>query len=134
MVPQLSLIINLVLSLKNDYLNFFIMVLSIFGLFFFMMYVLNKLFLSKPIVNKITSYECGFEPFGDSRAPVSVQFYVVALLFLLFDLELIFMFPWVLSLKYITFAGNFSMFLFLLAFVLGMWFEFKKGIFNFEEE
>jgi NADH-quinone oxidoreductase subunit A len=84
---------KMIINLRNEYVNLILFLLITFFLFLLIQYTLNKLFSTKPTINKVTSYECGFEPFGDSRSPMVVQYYVIALIFLLFDIELIFMFP-----------------------------------------
>jgi NADH:ubiquinone oxidoreductase subunit 3 (subunit A) len=74
-------------------------------------------------IDKIASYECGFEPFGDSREIFNIQFYIVAILFMLFDLEIAFMFPWAVYFSFIGLVGLFSMFLFLILLTTGFIFE-----------
>jgi NADH-quinone oxidoreductase subunit A len=76
---------------------------------------------------KVSIYECGFNPFNDSRNKFEVRFYIVAILFMLFDLEIIFLFPWVLMLSYMTFLSFFIMLFFLFILLLGFVFEWWKG-------
>lgn len=75
----------------------------------------------------VSPYECGFEAFGDARNTFDVKFYVVGILFLIFDLELVFLIPWALSLQKIGFLGYLSMFFFFVILTIGFVYEWKKG-------
>jgi NADH-quinone oxidoreductase subunit A len=76
---------------------------------------------------KLSSYECGFEPFEDSRMKFDVRYYLVAILFIIFDLEIAFLFPWAVSLHRIGHYGLGAMGLFLFILVVGFAYEWKKG-------
>jgi NADH-quinone oxidoreductase subunit A len=76
---------------------------------------------------KLSAYECGFEPFEDARNTFDVRFYVIALLFIIFDLEVTFIFPWAVTLTSQTFLGFWSMVLFLMLLTVGFAYEWKKG-------
>ena len=76
---------------------------------------------------KLSPYECGFEHFEDARIPFDVRFYLVAILFIIFDLEIAFLFPWAVSLNKIGIAGIMAMGIFLLVLVIGFIYEWKKG-------
>jgi NADH-quinone oxidoreductase subunit A len=76
---------------------------------------------------KLSSYECGFNPFDDSRSEFNVKFYIVAILFIIFDLEVSFLFPFSVSLNAIGFLGVLSMLIFLLILTLGFIYEWQKG-------
>lgn len=76
---------------------------------------------------KVSAYECGFDPFDDSRSRFDIKFYLVAILFIIFDLEVAFLFPWALVLKKITFFGFWSMMIFLLILTIGFVYEWRKG-------
>ena len=76
---------------------------------------------------KLTPYECGFEPFEDSRMKFDVRYYLVAILFIVFDLEIAFLFPWAVSLDAVGLAGVVAMALFLAVLVVGFIYEWKKG-------
>jgi NADH-quinone oxidoreductase subunit A len=86
----------------------------------------------KPDVEKLSQYECGFEPFGDARAQFDVRFYLVAILFIIFDLEVAFLFPWAVSLKEIGVVGFWSMMGFLSVLTIGFIYEWKKGALEWE--
>ncbi len=76
---------------------------------------------------KLSPYECGFEPFDDSRMKFDVRYYLVAILFIIFDLEIAFLFPWAVSLDAIGAFGLVAMALFLAILVVGFVYEWKKG-------
>ncbi len=76
---------------------------------------------------KLSSYECGFEPFEDSRMKFDVRYYLVAILFIIFDLEIAFLFPWAVSLDAIGLFGLLAMGFFLLVLVIGFVYEWRKG-------
>ena len=87
---------------------------------------------SKPDPEKLSAYECGFEPFNDSRMEFDVRFYLVAILFIIFDLEIAFLFPWAISLGEIGLYGFCSMMLFLFILTVGFIYEWKKGALDWE--
>ena len=76
---------------------------------------------------KLSAYECGFEAFEDTRTKFDVRYYLVAILFIIFDLEIAFLFPWAISLDSIGTFGLLAMGLFLLILVIGFIYEWKKG-------
>ena len=81
----------------------------------------------RPDAEKLSAYECGFEAFSDSRMKFDVRYYLVAILFIVFDLEIAFLFPWAVSLGSIGTVGLIAMGLFLLVLVVGFIYEWKKG-------
>lgn len=86
----------------------------------------------KPDKEKISPYECGFEPFQDSRCKFDVRFYLVSILFIIFDLEIIFLFPWAITLSKIGALGFWSMMIFLAILTIGFIYEWKKGALEWE--
>ncbi len=78
-------------------------------------------------IEKLSPYECGFEAFEDSRTKFDVRYYLVAILFIIFDLEIAFLFPWAVSLDVVGGFGLISMGLFLAILVVGFIYEWKKG-------
>tara|TARA_B100001121_G_scaffold251082_1_gene227224 strand:- start:204 stop:572 length:369 start_codon:yes stop_codon:yes gene_type:complete len=80
-----------------------------------------------PDPEKLSAYECGFEAFDDSRMEFDVRFYLVAILFIIFDLEIAFLFPWAISLGNIGIFGFWSMMFFLSILTIGFIYEWKKG-------
>ncbi len=81
----------------------------------------------RPDAEKISAYECGFDPFDDSRGQFDVQFYLVAILFIIFDLEVTFLFPWTIVLGEIGGVGFTSMMVFLAVLTVGFVYEWRKG-------
>ena len=94
-----------------------------------MAFIILNLILSpsNPDPEKLSVYECGFEPFEDSRMEFDVRFYLVAILFIIFDLEIAFLFPWAISLGNIGILGFYSMIIFLAVLTIGFIYEWKKG-------
>ena len=87
---------------------------------------------SNPDPEKLSAYECGFEAFDDSRMEFDVRFYLVAILFIIFDLEIAFLFPWAVSLGNIGALGFWSMMIFLSVLTVGFIYEWKKGALEWE--
>ena len=102
-----------------------VFVLVLFGVSFFFVF-------QQPEAEKFTSYECGFNPFGDARNKFEVRFYLVGVLFLIFDLELSFLFPFVVSMHQIGWNGWMTMLFFLGLLTLGFWYEWAKGALEWE--
>ena len=95
--------------------------------------VLNFAFSpKKPDPEKLSAYECGFEAFSDSRMEFDVRFYLVAILFIVFDLEIAFLFPWAISLGNIGPLGFWSMMVFLGVLTVGFIYEWKKGALDWD--
>jgi NADH-quinone oxidoreductase subunit A len=86
----------------------------------------------KPYGEKVSAYECGFEPFDDARRRFDVRFYLVAILFIIFDLEVAFLFPWAISLKRIGMLGFWSMIGFLAVLTVGFIYEWRRGALDWE--
>ena len=85
-----------------------------------------------PDPEKLSPYECGFEAFEDARMKFDVRYYLVAILFILFDLEIAFLFPWAVALKEIGATGFWAMMVFLGILVVGFAYEWKKGALDWE--
>lgn len=81
---------------------------------------------------KLSAYECGFDPFGDARSRFDIRFYLVSILFIIFDLEVTFFFPWAVSLNKIDLFGFWSMMAFLLILTIGFLYEWKRGALDWE--
>ena len=82
--------------------------------------------------NKGLSYECGVVPKGDSRAPFNIHYYLVAVLFVLFDLEAAFIYPWAVSLRSLGTVALVEMFIFIIILLVGYIYAWKKGVFEWE--
>ena len=116
----------------KDYLSIIIFLFVALGLSVGFI-VLNFLFSPKnPDPEKLSAYECGFEAFGDSRMEFDVRFYLVAILFIIFDLEIAFLFPWAISLGNLGPLGFWSMMVFLLILTIGFIYEWKKGALDWD--
>jgi NADH-quinone oxidoreductase subunit A len=87
---------------------------------------------SKPDPEKLSAYECGFPAFGDARMKFDVRFYLVSLLFIIFDLEVAFLFPWAITLGDTGLFGFWSMIVFLAVLTVGFIYEWKKGALEWE--
>ncbi|HJK86566.1 MAG TPA: NADH-quinone oxidoreductase subunit A [Candidatus Megaira endosymbiont of Nemacystus decipiens] len=85
-----------------------------------------------PSKNKLSSYECGFDAFNDARGRFNIRFYLVAILFIIFDLEVAFLIPWAINLKSIGQFGFWSMMIFLLVLTIGFIYEWRKGALEWE--
>ena len=116
----------------KDYLS--IILFLIIALGFSVAFIVINFVLSpkKPDPEKLSAYECGFEPFDDSRMEFDVRFYLVAILFIIFDLEIAFLFPWAISLGSIGLLGFCSMMIFLFILTVGFIYEWKKGALDWE--
>ncbi|MEI6737304.1 MAG: NADH-quinone oxidoreductase subunit A [Pseudomonadota bacterium] len=86
----------------------------------------------KPDSEKLSPYECGFEAFEDARMKFDVRYYLVAILFILFDLEIAFFFPWAITLQELGWFGFLSMMVFLGILVMGFIYEWKKGALDWD--
>ncbi|MCB1537394.1 MAG: NADH-quinone oxidoreductase subunit A [Rhodospirillales bacterium] len=86
----------------------------------------------RPDANKLAAYECGFDAFDDARHKFDVRFYLVSILFIIFDLEIAFLFPWAVTLKDIGMPGFWSMVVFLGVLTVGFVYEWKKGALDWE--
>lgn len=86
----------------------------------------------RPDTEKVSAYECGFDAFGDARSKFDVRFYLVSILFIIFDLEIAFLFPWAVSLDAIGLFGFWSMIAFLAVLTVGFVYEWKKGALEWE--
>ena len=116
----------------KDYLPIILFLIIALGLscaFIVVNFILSP---KKPDPEKLSPYECGFEPFEDSRMEFDVRFYLVAILFIIFDLEIAFLFPWAISLGNIGLLGFSSMMIFLFILTIGFIYEWKKGALDWE--
>lgn len=99
------------------------------SLIFFLSYFVAS---QKPDNEKLSPYECGFDPFDDARGKFDIRFYLVAILFIIFDLEVSFLFPWALILNKITIFGFLTMAIFLVILTVGFIYEWRKGALEWE--
>ena len=120
----------------NAFLLEYLPILIVMGIAAVLAFVLTVLPLllapAKPDPEKLSAYECGFNAFDDARMKFDVRFYLVSILFIIFDLEVAFLFPWAISLKSIGAAGFWSMMVFLGILTVGFIYEWKKGALEWE--
>ena len=115
-----------------EFIPILIYLIISFGLAFLILSLSFLAAVQKPDPEKLSAYECGFEPFNDSRMEFDVRFYLVAILFIIFDLEIAFLFPWAITLGNLGYFGFFSMMLFLFILTIGFIYEWKKGALDWE--
>lgn len=114
-------------DLLSEYLPILVFIVIGFGLALVMILASLIAGPSRPDPEKNSAYECGFEAFDDARVQFDVRFYLVAILFIIFDLEVAFLFPWAVSLGAIGVFGFWSMMVFLGILTIGFIYEWKKG-------
>lgn len=116
----------------SEYLPILIFLIVAAGLSVMMVVASLIVGMRKPDANKLSAYECGFDAFDDARNKFDVRFYLVAILFIIFDLEIAFLFPWAVSLGDIGMLGFWSMVVFLGVLTVGFIYEWKKGALDWE--
>ena len=130
-ICYINIVVNVINFFKRLFVNYYFLFIAISLSAGFI--VLNFLFSPKnPDPEKLSAYECGFEAFSDSRMEFDVRFYLVAILFIIFDLEIAFLFPWAISLGNIGVLGFWSMMIFLGVLTIGFIYEWKKGALEWE--
>lgn len=114
-------------AIKEEYASIFLFI--ILAAFLGVLIVILSYFLvtQSPETEKLSTYECGFEPYEDSRNKFNVRFYIVAILFILFDIEIIFLLPWCVSISQINLLGFWSMVEFLLELGIGFIYVWSVG-------
>jgi len=115
-----------------EYLAVFVSISLSFLISFILFLVIFLLVYSKKSFEKSSSYECGFHPFEDTRQEFNIRFYLVSILFIIFDLEIVFLFPWVLSLQFLTLNSFFLVIFFLIILTVGFIYEWLKGALTWE--
>ena len=117
----------IILSYEYDYIGLFIfLIVSI--IIALLLFIVAYFISPKNIyAEKLSAYECGFEPFNEARETFDIHFYIVAILFIIFDLEVAFLFPWAVSLNEMPILGFWSMVIFLLLLTIGFVYEWKRG-------
>ena len=120
---------NLVFIEYSIILVFFSIASLLSLLLFFLSYLIAP---QKLYQEKVSAYECGFNPFDDARSTFDVRFYLIAILFLIFDLEVSFLFPWSIILNKLSLLGFWSMIIFLIILTIGFVYEWYKGALEWE--
>ena len=111
----------------NPYIPIFIFVLVAFGFALFTIFASQLLHPSRYNKVKLEPYECGIEPLTDARDRYSIRYYLVAMLFLIFDVETVFMFPWAVNLDRLGLFGFIEMLVFLFILIVGYFYAWRKG-------
>lgn len=111
----------------NEYYDFFFYFFVIFGISLIILGLCYVITIKNPYSEKNTGYECGFDPFSDAREPFYVKFYLISILFIIFDVEIVFFFPWAISFKQLFFFGYYIIYIFILILLIGFIYEWKKG-------
>jgi len=115
--------------------NYFPILLFIFAVFVFAVGTLVLSYWGQPRVpnvEKLTPYECGSEPISDARMPFPMRYYIIAMLFVIFDVEIIFLYPWAVAFDKLGFIGLLEMIIFILLFVLGYAYAWRKGAYEWD--
>jgi len=118
--------------LANEYAPIFIFILIAIGMGAMPLVMTLMVSEQKPNAEKLSAYECGFEAFEDARLQIDVRFYLLAILFVIFDLESAFLFPWAIVLNKIGLFGFVEMVLFLMILLVGFIYAWKKGALQWE--
>src|SRR5215468_2642115 len=119
-------------SLLHDYFPILVFLAIAVGLAVAMIAASFVVARQAPDSEKLSPYECGFEPFEDARTKFDVRYYLVAILFIIFDLEVAFLFPWSVALGHLGAFGFWSMMVFLAVLTIGFVYEWKKGALEWE--
>ena len=124
--------IKMIYNFLTDYLSIiiFLFIALLISIGFILINFLSS--PSNPDPEKLSAYECGFDAFDDSRMEFDVRFYLVAILFIIFDLEIAFLFPWAITLGKTGLFGFWSMMIFLAVLTIGFIYEWKKGALEWE--
>ncbi len=119
-------------DLLREYLPILIFLALAVGLGLILMLSAVIIAVRKPDPEKVSAYECGFNAFDDARMKFDVRFYLVSILFIIFDLEIAFLFPWAVAFGEISMAAFWSMMVFLAVLTVGFAYEWKKGAMEWE--
>ncbi len=111
----------------NEYSDLVFYILLMFAICSLVLGLSYLITIKNPYNEKNSGYECGFDPFSDAREPFYVKFYLISILFIIFDVEVVFFFPWAISLKQLYFFGYYIMYIFILILLIGFVYEWKKG-------
>lgn len=111
----------------NEYSTFFVYFFLLFGISCIILGLCYLITIKNSYSEKNSGYECGFDPFTDAREPFYVKFYLISILFIIFDVEVIFFFPWAICFKQLFFFGYYIIYIFILILLIGFIYEWKKG-------
>jgi NADH-quinone oxidoreductase subunit A len=119
-------------DLLREYLPILVFLAIAIGLGLLLLVSAAVLAVRNPDPEKVSAYECGFNAFDDARMKFDVRFYLVSILFIIFDLEIAFLFPWAVAFKDVGDIGFWSMMVFLAVLTIGFAYEWKKGALEWE--
>jgi NADH-quinone oxidoreductase subunit A len=120
-------------SLPSDYFPLIVQILAALGFIVATMLATHNLGPSRHSKKKDDVFECGIESVGDARTPISIKYFLVAILFVLFDVEIIFMYPWAVNFKALGWNGYLEMLLFMGLLLAGFVYVIKKGVLDWEK-
>ncbi len=118
--------------LPSDYLPILIQLALALGFIVTTMIVTHNIGPKRHSKKKDEVWECGIEPIGDARAPISIKYFLIAILFVLFDVEIIFLYPWAVNFKGLGMTGFIEMIIFMGLLLVGFYYVIKKGVLNWE--
>ena len=119
-------------DLLRDYLPILVFLVVAIGLAIALAASAIIIAVRNPDPEKVSAYECGFNAFDDARMKFDIRFYLVSILFIIFDLEIAFLFPWATAFKDVSMVGFWSMMIFLAVLTIGFAYEWKKGALEWE--
>lgn len=122
----------MLLSVPSDYLPIAMMFAVATGFVLTTIIATHFLGPNRKSVKKLETFECGIEPQGNARIPFSIKYFLIAILFVLFDVEVIFMYPWAVNFKELKLFGFMEMLVFIALLLVGYFYVRKKGAFNWE--
>lgn len=105
------------------YLDLFIYSTILFGICCILIGLCYALSINNLYFEKLTGYECGFDPFSDARDPFNIKFYLISIIFIIFDVEVIFFLPWIVCLNQILYLGYYVMYIFYIILLIGFFYE-----------
>ena len=124
---------NLTFSLiREEYFSLFLIILTASVLSFIILILSYFLAIQNPESEKLSTYECGFEPYEDARLQFDVKFYLIAILFLVFDIETVFIYPWCISISQLNIIGFWSMIDFIFELCIGLFYIWRLGALNWD--
>ncbi|HSI91009.1 MAG TPA: NADH-quinone oxidoreductase subunit A [Adhaeribacter sp.] len=118
--------------IPSDYLPILVQFAAALGFVIFAMTVTHLIGPKRSSAVKDESWECGIEPVGNARTPISYKYFMTAILFVLFDVEILFLYPWAVNFKTLGFEGFLQMIVFMLLLLVGFFYVIKKGILKWD--
>ncbi len=117
----------------QDFLPIFVQLLAALAFILATMFATHALGPKRHSAKKDDTFECGIESIGDARTPISVKYFLVAILFVLFDIEIVFMYPWAVNFRALSWNGFYDMLVFMGLLLAGFVYVIKKGILKWEK-